>query len=523
LKDRLLLAILALALVLYLVGIGWGLPYNISWSIDDISPWKPLTLPWRWFESFHKYPYLHWFLSLLLYSPYLAWLMVTGKLDSSCLPTILPEEQCFADPVGAPTVLMLISRLLSALMGVGVVAGVYLLSRELLRDRLAALFAALIAAVSYILVLYAHLGNLDVPVTFWFAISLVFFARIAGGGSRRDHLAFGLFAACALATKDSIIGAYALTCLAIWIVHVRRHRRIVDADLLGLAAVLVVVYALVQNALFNWSGFVEHWKLWLPTGEFMEGQRRSSPGYAQLQARFLRALAGSMGVPLLVLCAAGLPYACWRRPRTALLLVPAVSYILFSLVLSAFIAERFMIPLVVILAVFGGVLASALVRAPRARIAGVPLVALALGHGLLYALHGDLVLRNDSRYRAEEWLRANADPSARVASCSVPVDLPRMDRLGFRPEFVPPDESCAEGLRARRPDYVIVSSASRRGFRSGRSGYRVLWKGRGHSPLDRWFGTPVSWVNPRISVLAPELASPRGSHPPARTGSGRQP
>ena len=38
---------------------------------------------------------------------------------------------------------------------------------------LAANLAALIAACSQVLVCYAHLGNLDTPSMFWFAVSLV--------------------------------------------------------------------------------------------------------------------------------------------------------------------------------------------------------------------------------------------------------------------------------------------------------------------------------------------------------------
>jgi hypothetical protein len=506
LKDRVLVGLLVLAAVLYGVGIDWGLPWNISWSIDDLSPWKPLSLPWRWFESWNKYPYLHWFLSLALYAPYLAWLAATGGLKVECLPTIEPWEGCFSDAHAAPTVLMLLTRLLSAAMALGCIAFVYALARELTGDRLAARLAAALAAVTSVLVLYAHLGNLDVPVTFWFTGSLLFAARITRRAVRRDYALFGLFSACALTTKDPILGAYLGTGLGLLAVHLRRGGRLFDRNLLTLLGVLLVVYGVVQNVLFNFEGFVDHWRFWLPTGEFIQGERRSSPGLLHTARRIAESWVSGAGAPIALLCVAGGVGALGLRRRVALLWIPIVSYLLVSVVLSAFAAERILLPVVVAAAVFGGWLAAHLLRLPRGRAAGGAVVAGALLHGLLYSVHIDGLLVRDGRYAAEAWFASSFDSALRVASCSAPVDLPRLDRQGILIEWVPHDEDCAAGLARLSPDRLLVSSASPRGHWRDPAGWRLVWEGTGHSPLERWFPSPYSWLNPRIRVLEPEAA-----------------
>jgi hypothetical protein len=509
LRDRVLAGLLVLAAVLYAVGIDWGLPWNISWSIDDLSPWKPLSLPWRWLESWNKYPYLHWFLSLALYTPYLAWLAATGDLKLECLPTIEHWEGCFSDPHGAPTVLMLLSRLLSAAMALGTIAFVHALARELTGDRLAARLAAALAALSAVLVLYAHLGNLDVPVTFWFTGSLVFAARIARRVRRRDYGLFGLFAACALATKDPILGAYVLTGLGLLAVHLRRGGRLLDRNLLTLLGVLLAVYGAVQNVLFNFEGFLDHWRFWLPSGEFVAGERQSSPGLAHTARRIAESWAAGSGAPIALLCVSGGAAALALRRRVALLWVPIVSYLLVSVLLSAFAAERILLPVVTAAAVFGGWLGAHLLRLRRGRVVGAAVVAAVLLHGLLYSIHLDWLLVRDGRYVAEAWFATSFDTSLRLASCSAPVDLPRLDRQGIPIEWVPHDEDCAAGLARLAPDRLLVSSASPRGHWRNPAGWRLVWEGTGRSPLERWFANPYSWLNPRIRVLEPTADATR--------------
>jgi hypothetical protein len=222
-----------------------------------------------------------------------------------------------------------------------------------------------------------------------------------------------------------------------------------------------------------------------------------------------------MGWPALGLCAAGLLYASWRRPWSAVLLVPALSYVLFSIMPAQYAPMRFGLPLVLILTVFGGAMASRLLRVPlAARLLTVPLLAFVFGHAFLHALNGDLMLVNDSRYLAEAWLRENVGTDARIGTYSTAQYLPRLAWSGHRAEPIPDEEIGQSGLRERSPDYLVLSSlyyqrfGGKRGawlerLISGAEGYRVVWEGRGHSPLERWMGHryALADVNPKLIIL----------------------
>lgn len=530
--DWFLVAILLVALFLNLVGLCWGLPNVESWMADDISPWLPLRVGRTYFFGWHKYPFLHSWISLFAYSPYLLYLLVSGGLDLSCYPRI--SEACFANAYTQLGALMLISRGLSVLMGLGTVYAVYHLALRILGGRAAARFAALLAACSFLLVFYSHMGNLDVPHCFWFVLSLYFFVGVLQRGLLFDYVAFGLSAGCAVGTKEGIIGAYVLTCAAIYAVHLSRELRArgsasarswlavsLDRRLLALAGSLLLVYAISINPL-NWNGFLEHWKLWLPSQPRMaDFQADFFEGYPDLFRRIAIGLRDAMGGPALALCVAGIVYASWRRPWSAVLLLPALSYVAFSIVPAKYAPPRFILPLVPILAVFGGVMAGRLLRGPLAmRLFTLPFLAFVFGHAFLHALNGSLMLVNDSRYLAEQWLRENVKTEARIGTFSTAQYLPRLAWLGHHVERIPEDEIGEPALRERSPDYLVLSSLYYRRFRgerqewlerliSGREGYTELWKGRGHSPLEPWMGHryALADVNPEIIILgrsAPE-------------------
>jgi len=268
-ERRIRLAILAGGAALMLLGIHWGLPNVESWNGDDISPDKPLRVVYDWLRGAHKYPYLHWWLSALVYAPYVAVLALLGQVDLGCFPHLVPT--CFAAPVRDMTVLMVLSRLLSVAMGVGIVVGTERLARALHGGRAAALAAAAICAGSATLVAFAHTSNLDVPHTFWFTWSLLAAVRVWQRGALIDYVAFGVLGGCALSTKDTIVGAYIGTGLALAVVHFARAARergglgvgllrdaLLDRRFFALALLPIAIFALVQHAIGNPAELTKH-------------------------------------------------------------------------------------------------------------------------------------------------------------------------------------------------------------------------------------------------------------------------
>ena len=144
-----------------------------------------------------------------------------GQYEADCRPV---RRDCFVDRPRQVGRLILISRLRSLVMGAGVVALVASAAAMLFGPQ-AAFWAAMLAAVNETLGFFGKQGNLDVPYSFWFMASLLPWLRIMRGAGRRDWLLFGLLAGAALATKESIVGAYVLMGGAMLIALVRQLRR----------------------------------------------------------------------------------------------------------------------------------------------------------------------------------------------------------------------------------------------------------------------------------------------------------
>jgi hypothetical protein len=522
LERRVLAAIVASSLLLTLLGIHWGLPNLESWNGDDISPDKPLRVVHDWLRGAHKYPYLHWWLNLGLYAPWLAGVAAAGQLDLGCLPKLKPE--CFAHPFRDMTVFMLLSRLLSAAMAVGIVLATRRLALVLHGDRAAALFAALICAWSPVLVFFGHTANLDAPHVFWFTASLVAAVRVWQRGAPLDYAAFGLLAGCAIATKDPIVGAYVLPGLALLAVHAARVRResaargaawlraaLLDRRLLVLAALVVGLYALVQNALFNFEGLEAHFRSWTDASPVLADLRARNRSFARFLWRFLVSLEAELGAPMLALCAAGLLYAARTAPRTLVLALPLLSYAAFAL-LPAFVEPRLVLPLLPLLAVWGGCLAARLLRARGPlRTAGAALLALIFSHEFMVSLNGDLQMLNDTRYEAEAWLADQVPRGTRFAAFGGSKFLPRLERMGYEARWFAPGETRPGALEESGLEWAILSETQHpladrsyvEEMRAGRRGYAVMFDSAGGHVLPPWFETRfrIGLVSPRITVL----------------------
>ena len=164
-EVRPVLAILALSLLLAGHGMSWGLPGG--WAQDEIGTTDITGGLARWFVGgwYHRYPPLHFYLLALVHLP----LIAADRLDMID----------FWSPTGLGQAAR-IGRALTVAMSVGTAALVYLIGRTTLSIRvavLASLWWVLVLTVAY----YGKLTNLDIPYTFWFAVSLLGYVRALTG------------------------------------------------------------------------------------------------------------------------------------------------------------------------------------------------------------------------------------------------------------------------------------------------------------------------------------------------------
>jgi 4-amino-4-deoxy-L-arabinose transferase-like glycosyltransferase len=512
-------------------GLDWGLPSFTGWIPDELLPGDVVrglesSFGGGWHE---RYPPLHY---------YLLGLIDRVVLWAHGLPAHNPVP---AEPYAQ---MFLLGRVLSLLMGAGSAALVYLCGSRLY-GRAAGALAALLWMGMPSLAFHTRLATLDVPYIFWWTLSLLFALRALERRRPADLLAWGLTAALAVTTKDQAYGLYLLAWPALLWPLLRPDssdpqnprpalgaRELVPPVLLGAA-----VFALVHRLPGNTSGYLEH--VGLMVGSASEPFRafpRSLAGALGLALETVRQVAVVLGLPAFVLGLAGLVWAGLRRfalPGERFLLASGLSYYLSFIAVVLYSYDRFVLPLCLLLALFG---AGALARlAERGRVArrlasvvALGLCALSLGRA---AALGSL-MANDSRYAAERWLREHVAPGERLGFVGGWKDMPRPD--GLRVRSLPADIGL---LRAMRPSYVVsnleraalVKPQDREapffdGLTGGRLGYALVWRWRApvawplSAELQALFDcSNLSWVNPGIAIYK------RLDQRPALVGPSREP
>jgi hypothetical protein len=546
-SHRWLIIILLISLSINTIGIGWGIPNkNDEWPVDSFNPVAAMAVtkrafldePWNsgWFNR--KYPLGHPIVLSTVQIPYLAWLRLTGDFHA---PTS-NYPYGFRDPDRALTVLPLLARLVSALMGVAMVGLTYVIGSRLFGTA-AGLVAAVLATGTYPMVYYAHTANADMPLLFWLALTVAAALAWADQKSNRAAALCGIAAGMALFTKEQSIGML----LAVPLVWFLRSR---SAGILEWRAVMkqiavagvgfMAVTVLVGNLWRNPAGFVNRWRFLL--GVLPE---EISQSYDPLVLRnpavfFLGAeidnlldwadmVAHALTLPVTIVCLAGVVWTLWRHPRQAAIpLMLGVSYYLISLRTLGAVSAHYTMPLLFSLIILGGAIGGALLdriqRLPNLRLRRVAMsgAVAAMGFALLPAIEVDHLLINDPRYAAEAWLRAHVLPGGHVEIYQPAKRLPR-----FNPDLqistVPLDKRTVELFLERGPEVVVLSSGGDAGLTGRRNPdwqlgdpllihleptkeFFELLHGEklGYHRVAHFHTAPL-WIAPRIGSLNPEI------------------
>jgi MFS family permease len=561
---RWLVAILLVSLCMNCVGVEWGLPNgNSTWAVDSLQPLTPAAVATRalWTEKWNsgwfyfKYPLGHPFVLLGAQLPYLAWLWLTDQVQS---PTST-YPYGFRHPERALTVLALLSRAVSVLMGVGVVALAYYISASLFGTS-AGLAAAVLVTGCAPFTFYAHTANVDMPLLFWIALAIAAVLVSADRASVRGSVIAGAAAGMAFVTKEQCVGAL-IPLPFVWVVcswshgvprwrTAARHAAIAGA---GFLAVSILVGGIWRNP----TGYVNRWRFLLGTLP-PHLRDRYAPYQYPLYAPTPTSLSGEIGhllkvvhaalpaltVPVVLLCVVGTVWSVWRRPRQAAIpLLLSAAYYLFSARATPLMQVRYIMPLLYFVLILGGAGGGAILdgirRVPRSGIRRVAtvLVVAAIGCAFVPGIEVDRLLINDPRYRAEEWLRAHAPVDAHVEVYQRPTHLPRFS-TAERVVRVPLRERTVPLFEERRPDLVVLSSGGRAGliaqhphdwqrgepvmvdFERAKEFFARLRDGQlGYRRVAR-FHTPTRWVECQIESLNPEITI-FGREQPGRNAMGK--
>src|SRR5262249_15112805 len=143
---------------------------------------------------------------------------------------------------------------------------------------------------------------------------------------------------------------------------------------------------------------------------------------------------------------------------------PALSYYYLALRGMGLITLRYVLPVLAIGVIVIALLLIDLWEGARTRTAQrvvAALIGVVAAIALARSLELDYLLRTDARYAAESWIAQHVPGSARGESYQKPVYLPRFTEHPAVQLIAMPERSVS-GLQQRQPDFVIVSSKSRK-------------------------------------------------------------
>ncbi len=475
--------VLLFSVVLFSVGILWGLPNTDTWCPDSLAPFHPLFGLSRIFSFgyFNKYPLVHQVILAVCNLP----VVIAAMINSNMMEGLnLHRLLLTIRSTPYATALIVIDRMVSVFMGAGIVYMVFRSSRELFGRR-AALLASIIVSLNAILNFHAHVAKVEVPYLFWSMLALHSLIMITRGGTARDYVICAILVCLSFGTKDQAYAIFVIPLVFYLFVYPARYgtaaRSFRDVLLDRRVAAFIIAFIagtlIVENVFLNGRGFLMRMAFLLGEG----GARSISfsndiHGVLMLlvQTGFQMMMYG-MGVPFFLAGIAGivtmfvaLRNAREERARALVFFLAMVSYYLFFVQIVRQGVYRFNLPLTVFLSVYAGYFFDQVIRIVEERF-GARRRVLAYALFLAMAIHPLYLTASinanflmDLRYRAEDWMERTIPEGSVVEYYSYRHYLPRF-----------PDGTRAyrvkEGLskiEERRPDFIVLTSSYY---------YRFLW------------------------------------------------
>jgi PA14 domain len=502
------------ALIVFVVGISWGLPDYRGWAVDEITPGRVEDiLEYRFTHAWATiYPPLHFGVLSLAFVPVYA-ATAAGMMN---------------DTLETYSGLFIIGRIVSIAMALCILAFVYRLTLDEFGHR-AARFAVIVTLLLLPLTYYAKTANLDVPYLFWLTASWLFYLRAVRTGSILHACFFAATGAAAIATKDQAYGFYVLPAAHLACTAVRKSSQRPEnafpgmRALYAMAAAFAVTLVILFNVPFNLAGVIEHLRLIVgPGSQPFRMYPRSVTGYAQLLRDSVWQIGSVMSWPMFGFALCGVAAAIREKSvPISRLLLSALSYYLTFIVIVMYHYDRFFIGICLVLAIAAGVWLDRSTREglPYRRLR-LALVSVAIVYGAARGISLDALMLNDSRYYVERWLVPRIGPDTQIAAEGASLYLPRESLLLWRRIDADP-----AALRELQPQFLILNAGYRtrtspgpgpkefyRSLGDGTAGYRQVlsyrtwlrfsplrWESRFNGPGEDQFSN-VTKVNPTIEV-----------------------
>jgi hypothetical protein len=432
----------------------WGLPGDVSWAVDSIDPKVVIDGEWN-----YPYPPLHRYLLYLLYSPIIlaanwGWIDLSTIFDSSLL--------------------RFLGRGLSVFMGTGIILIVFLTGLEVFKKRLPALLSAFFVLGIVSMVYYSKTMNVEVPYVFWFAGAMLFYVRAIESDRFVDYLLFFVAASLSVCTKDQAYGLFILPSIFLVYNHFKRAekrpliKKIIDFLIKLILPFLLgaMVFLAAHQILVDITVFIRHLgrlnSASYDASEFFVRSQNNIQEHLFLMYRFFRDIRFNLGWPLFAIALISILSCLFKRKEKSLLLcllLPCLSYYLFFISIILYSRDRFLLPVCLILCLFCGDVIADFIEdrnkwRSRLKIGWVSVICI---YSLMYANSVNLLMLQDSRYTAENWMGQNLDFPTELGYVGFLQYHPRYDRLeGVEAGGISPS-NLSETVEKQSSPYIVTT------------------------------------------------------------------
>jgi len=501
-SGRALLAVLALAALLFAVPLDWGLEAVDGMAPDEIGR-RHVD------EAIASHFSGGWW---NVYPPVNFYLLAAAREGAAAL--VRPD-----DGLPAFRVRMLAGRLLACGFALTTVFLLWLTGRELGLGA-GAPVAALLWAASPSVAYYAKTANAESFYLLFVALALWAIVRYARRPGLARLVAAGLASATAVATKDQA-AVLLLAALGIAVVRAARReaaapapaaravtKRLAEALLVAVVAVLWL--ALLFGAFWNRVGVERHFQRIesLPANPAQRAHEASLAGRTEQAIAMGGTLVFVLGVPGAALAALGLARLAGSaelRRRALAPLAGAAAHLVFFWLTVPRSYDRLLLPAALVGALFAGAGAEWLLGRWRTRGRAVRwLLAVALAFSAARAAELDLRLLFDSRRLVGDWIRRDGGG---VESTWVVGREPWSSAAGF-PVASGTPAYFRHQLDRYRPAHLIVEAGQLESAQwrdtYERAGYRVVHRTSG--PIPSCISDPRHPARSNLDKVSPELA-----------------
>jgi hypothetical protein len=408
-KFCILFSVLTVALMLRLLGINHGLPFNnrifyeteetytiqtaMALGSGDLNP-----------HTFNKPSLLYYFI-FICYGIF----FVTGKALG-----------WFANPIEFATyyfnntaVFYLIARMAVVLFGVASVYILYLLGKKIYGFK-AGIISAFFLATCGMHITYSRYAQADIPQVFFVLLCIYFAVKINREEKILNYIYAGLFAGMAASTK--YYGGFVL--LAPFTIHFLNKRFIDRRFLLLIISCIAGFILFTPFAILDYKTFLRHLSL---TKFWAQDMSLVSGPLPVWSIQYLKDLfkMSNLGIPLMVLSLIGTVYAILKHSKDniAILFFIFFVYIYFSVSRITWSSIHYLLPIVPLLILLGGALLVAMIsRIPQHRsIFIIVASSLFLVHPLIYNIKNGLLLSCKSTTNlAKEWIEENIPAKSKI-------------------------------------------------------------------------------------------------------------